>query len=70
MSRRDLERSVHGRQELVELVEDSLHQLANDVQAAPRGGKWKIGRPNVASMISTSHATGLPGACVRPGPDW
>ena len=31
--------NVHGRQELVELIEQSLHQLAEDVQAAPRAGK-------------------------------
>lgn len=31
--------NVHGRQELLELVEDSLHQLATDVKDASRGGK-------------------------------
>ncbi len=31
--------NVHGRQKLLELVEDSLQQLAVSVQAAPRGGQ-------------------------------
>jgi phosphate:Na+ symporter len=43
--------NVHGRQELLELVEDSLHQLATDVGAASRAGKLESLIGNFAEAL-------------------